>query len=121
MRQLWSILVDMSDTATNVGVPTWELRHRLVRSMEFAGLGAEEMAEFLGMHHNSVYGWTAGKRVPKIGILRLWAMRTGVPYEWLLTGQASTNGPDDGPARQRAPRGDRKPCYLTRSFLKSAA
>ena len=36
---------------------------------------------------NSVYNWLAGRNRPSAQTLRLWAMRTGVPYGWLRKGE----------------------------------
>lgn len=57
------------------------------------------MADYLGVRREAVSTWLSGKVNPKKSTLRLWAFRTGVPLEWLETGQVPTPsgpGPDGG-------------------------
>lgn len=44
------------------------------------------MADYLGVARNTVSTWINGKIVPSVQTLRLWALRTGVPFEWLQNG-----------------------------------
>lgn len=79
----------------NVGVvPTWEMRHRLQRAREITGLEQAEFAESLGVSRNSVSNAERGTTTPREITLRAWAMRTGVPLEWIKTGEVSTVPPD---------------------------
>ena len=50
------------------------------------------------MSRNAVSAWITGINEPRLAYVRLFAMRTGTPLEWLLTGQVTQNapGPDDG-------------------------
>ena len=73
----------MGDTQT---VPTWQLHHRLALALEHSGISAEQMAEELGMHVNSVHNYAAGRRAPKLSTLKVWADACGVPREWLIGG-----------------------------------
>ncbi|MHB1877561.1 MAG: helix-turn-helix domain-containing protein [Streptosporangiaceae bacterium] len=68
-------------------VPEWDLGWRLRRSMAHAGLTTEEMAQELGVSRSTVSGWlnTRGAQ-PRIGYLKVWALRCGVPLEWLISG-----------------------------------
>lgn len=54
--------------------------------METSGVTAEEMAVDLGVHINSVYNYISGRREPKLGMIKQWAFRTGVPYVWIIDG-----------------------------------
>lgn len=66
-------------------------------ALEHAGLEVGDIAEYLGVHTNSVWAWLSGRRNPKRQTLILWSLRCGVPFEWLETGkEPSVGGPDDG-------------------------
>lgn len=70
--------------ASRGNVPVWTLGWRLRRSLEFAGLTREEMAEELGMSRATLTRWMHDLGGPPRRIyLRQWALRTGVPYAWL--------------------------------------
>lgn len=73
-------------------VPPWDLSDRLVKSLKFGRVKPGEMAQYLGVSPAGLRNWTSGKVHPKTSILRLWALRTGVDYGWLLTGAPP---PDD--------------------------
>ena len=64
-------------------VPEWDLADRLRKALRESGIGAGEMAEYMGVNRTTVSAWLTGKYYPRKGTLRLWAMRTGVPFEWL--------------------------------------
>jgi transcriptional regulator with XRE-family HTH domain len=48
------------------------------------------MAEELGVSRQTVSRWLNEHGQPRVGYLKLWAMRTGVPLGWLQSG-----GPED--------------------------
>lgn len=77
-------------------IPTWDMPDRLGKTLKHAGVKAGDMAEYLGVSRNTVGNYTNGRTVPDKRTLRLWAMRTGVPLEWLETGEYSTD-PKGGP------------------------
>lgn len=83
----------MSDTNPNTGqVPEWTLGWRMKRALAHAGMTAEEMAEELGYVTKTMSRWTNDKGAPpRAVILKRWAMKTGVPYGWLVGGS-----PDPG-------------------------
>lgn len=68
-------------------VPQWDLTDRLRKSLQHAGLTPQEMAAYLGVSRNSVWNWLGGRNQASPQTVRLWAMRTGVPYEWLRDGK----------------------------------
>ncbi|PPF21116.1 XRE family transcriptional regulator [Rathayibacter sp. AY1A7] len=68
---------------------------RMRKALRVADVSNAEMAEYLGMSTASVGAWINGRKAPKRMTLRLWAIRTGVPLEWLETGNAPES--DDGP------------------------
>ena len=72
-----------------------DLADRMRKALRVSGVGAGEIAEYLGVARNTVSTWINGRIVPNTQTLRLWALRTGVPFSWLQTGQVS--GQDGGP------------------------
>jgi transcriptional regulator with XRE-family HTH domain len=79
----------------------FDLSDRLRKSLHVAGLSNQDMADYLGVSKNTVSRWITGAIDPKISMVRLWALRTGVPFEWLATGVATDNGGPDGPITLR--------------------
>jgi transcriptional regulator with XRE-family HTH domain len=72
--------------------PTWDLTDRMRKAMQHAGLDARQMADYLGVSRNSVHNWLSGRIEPSTQTLRLWAMRTGVNYDWLRDGKPQVEG-----------------------------
>ena len=67
-------------------VPQWTLGWRLQRSLAHAGMSVEAMAAELGVTRQTVGRWLHDHTEPRLGYMKLWAMRTGVPFEWLREG-----------------------------------
>jgi transcriptional regulator with XRE-family HTH domain len=63
------------------------------KALRHAGLGVAEMAGYLDVSRTSVSNWINGRIMPSTQTLRLWALRTGVAFEWLRG--------DDGPRAVR--------------------
>ena len=72
-----------------------DLADRMRRSLRLAGVSVQDMADYLEVARNTVSTWINGRITPSGQTLRLWAMRTGVPYEWLRTGELPVD--DDPP------------------------
>lgn len=74
----------------------WEfdLADRMRRAMRVSGVGVQEIADYLGVARNTVGSWINGRIVPSKQTLRLWALRTGAPFEWLEKGVVTSH--DDG-------------------------
>lgn len=69
-------------------VPAWTLGWRLRRALAHAELRAEDIADELGVVRATVSRWMNDKGAPPRRIyLSQWALRTGVPLSWLLTGE----------------------------------
>jgi transcriptional regulator with XRE-family HTH domain len=64
-------------------VPSWDMADRMRKSLRHADLGVQEIADYLGVARNTVSTWINGRIEPSTQTLRLWAMRTGVSFEWL--------------------------------------
>jgi transcriptional regulator with XRE-family HTH domain len=67
-------------------VPQWTLGWRLQRSLAHAGVSMDEMAAELGISRRMVSRWINEHAQPRTAYLKVWAMRTGVPLEWLVSG-----------------------------------
>ena len=67
-------------------VPSWDLPDRLRKSLRVADVSVQEMADYFEVHRNSISAWINGRTPPSARSIRLWAIRTGVPYEWLRYG-----------------------------------
>lgn len=70
------------------------MRHRLALALEAADVEPEEMADTLGVSRATVYNYMAGTRNPKLGMVKQWALRCYVPWEWIVTGELPD--PSDG-------------------------
>lgn len=63
------------------------LGDRLAKALNIAGITSNEMGDYLGMSRTTISNYTNDRTDPKLQTLRLWALRTGVPLEWLRTGR----------------------------------
>lgn len=79
----------MSTSAEHPEVPQFDTADRLRKALRNSGVGAQEMADYLGVNRNTVSNWINGHHPPRGAYLRLWALRTGVPYEWLESGEVT--------------------------------
>lgn len=70
--------------------PEWDLGDRMRKALRHAGIGVQEMADYLGVARNTVSTWINGRNRPGRPVVRLWALRCGVSLGWL-------EGADDGP------------------------
>lgn len=75
----------MSDMATHGTIPTWTLGDRMRKALEHADIGAQEMADYLGVSRTSVSNWMHGRVRPDRRTLMLWALRTGVDLVWITS------------------------------------
>lgn len=76
----------MSIEQAPAGVPEFDLADRMRKALRTADMGVQEMADYLGVARNTVSTWINGRIVPNRQTVLLWAMRTGVPLEWLESG-----------------------------------
>jgi len=76
----------MTQATDSGAIPEWTLPWRLQRSLAHAGLSIDDMAQELGVSRQTVSRWLNAHGQPRTGYLKLWAMRTGVPYSWLSEG-----------------------------------
>lgn len=80
-------------------VPTWTVGDRLRKAREITGLDRQAWAHELGIARNSVAKYEASDEVPRQVVLLAWAMRSGVPVEWLASGETAPTPPtSDAPS-----------------------
>lgn len=72
----------------------FDLLDRLAKSLRVGNVGKGQMATHLGVSGNTVGNYLSGRTTPDRPTLIVWAMRCGVPLEWLLTGSTAPAGPD---------------------------
>jgi transcriptional regulator with XRE-family HTH domain len=87
----------MTEMPETVGeIPEWTLGWRLQRSLAHAGIAVEEIADEMGVSRSTVSRWLNDRgAAPKQAYLKMWALRTGVPFAWLA---------DMGPNGRGAPK-----------------
>ena len=64
-------------------VPELDTADRMRVAIRHAGIGVGEMAGYFGVTAHTVGAWVNGRNRPTVQTLRLWALRTGVSFEWL--------------------------------------
>ena len=89
---------------TDVLIPTWTVGDRLHKALDSAGVSVQEMADHLVVSRTTVSNYIHGRTTPTRSTLRDWALRTGVPLHWIITGQAPQDLTDTGTVTQRYPR-----------------
>lgn len=83
----------MSQATESGIVPEWTMGDRLGKSLHVAEISVAAMADYLGLSRNSVSAYINDRQQVKRQTLLLWAMRTGVPMEWIETGETPTDSP----------------------------
>lgn len=83
------------DTETGF-IPSFDLGDRLRKAREHTGLGHSEFADEIGVSRNTVTNYERGHVVPRAIVMKMWAMRTGVPLKWLETGEVPGQGGGPG-------------------------
>lgn len=73
-----------------------DVADRMRKALRLSGVGVQEMADYLGVARGTVGTWINGRITPGAQTLRLWALRTGVPYAWLRSGEVPA-GPEGCP------------------------
>lgn len=94
----------------------WDLSDRLSKALKVSGLKVQDMAEYLGVSRGSVGNWINGRVVPSTQTIRLWALRTGAPYEWLKDGTPITGG-DGGPGESFLGESNSRPFHYKRNVM----
>lgn len=69
----------MSDAPS---VPEWSQGDRLRKARDSAGLDQDDLAMELGVSRQAISKWENGAPI-KRAYVKVWAVRCGVPFEWL--------------------------------------
>lgn len=77
-------------------VPEFDLADRMRKALRVSGVGVQEIADYLEVSRGAVGNWINGKARPNPAAIKLWALRTGVPYAWLRSGEMP-RGPEGCP------------------------
>lgn len=86
-------------------IPSFTRGDRLRKARQLTGLTTREFADEIGVSQKSVTDAEGDRVTPRRITLMAYAMRTGVPIEWLETGQAPTmpSGPEGYTTRDSNP------------------
>lgn len=77
------------------GIPPWTMGWRLRRSLDWAGMTVQDMAEHLELSRSQISRFLNDREdSPRAAYLRAWATRTGVPLDWIVNGNDDPD-PDD--------------------------
>ncbi len=76
----------MAELATGTRIPEWTISDRLMKARTSAGLEQTELSRITGISRATISAAENGHRMPTKGNVNLWALATGVPVEWILTG-----------------------------------
>lgn len=77
-------------------IPEFDLSDRLRKARKTTGLDIRAFAEKVGISKATVTNAESGKNRPQKNTIKIWALATGVDYEWLLTGKTPPPGDGDG-------------------------
>lgn len=93
-------------------VPEFDVADRMRKALRVSDVGVQEIADYLEVSRSAVGKWINGHVAPSAQTIRLWALRTGVPYEWLRDGKnpRQEGGPDGG-SRDVRPKGFEPPTF----------
>lgn len=91
-----------TQTVTGI-VPEFQLHDRLRKAREITGLTQVEFAEKIGLAAATVGNAESGRKKPHRNNIKLWALATGVSYEWLLSGETPAPSDDGTGVEYRAP------------------
>lgn len=76
----------MSEQPSARPEPEWDVADRIRKALREGGIGVTQIADYLGVSRTTVSNWINGRVPAPSPALRLIAMRTGVPFEWLCHG-----------------------------------
>jgi transcriptional regulator with XRE-family HTH domain len=78
-------------------IPEWTQGDRLRKARSTTGKTVAEFAEHIGVSDRTINHAENDKRGVRKITLNAWSLATGVPVNWLVTGEVDDdNGPDDG-------------------------
>jgi len=107
----------MTEQQEATKVPAWDVADRLRKALREADVSVQEMAEYLEVSRNTVGSWINGHHRPGPSDVKQWALRTGVPYEWLAHGIATAPQPVNSDRERRSSRLDKSDILAFRKSL----
>ena len=111
----------MTEQRQETSTVEWDVADRMRKALRVSSTRVGVMADYLGVTRNTVGNYINGHTGPDKRTLRLWALRTGQPLEWLETGAVTTvEGPDGGASRPRTD-SNRRPSDYNVAVLPRAA
>ena len=76
--------------------PRFTIADRLRKARESAGLEQGQLAADIDVSRSTIGNYESARVTPRRIVLRAWALRTGVPLEWLERGEGETHEPWPG-------------------------
>ena len=83
-------------------IPVFEMRHRMALALEYGSVSVNEIAAELGVSRTTISNYLWGRTIPRRADLVTWALRCGVPFDWLETGAEPEVVAPSKPPRKRA-------------------
>lgn len=83
-------------TNPSFDIPQFTMADRLRKAREHAGVDQRQFADELGIARATVSNYERGAVQPRKIVLKAWALRTGVPLEWLETGEVPSGNNGGG-------------------------
>lgn len=74
-------------------VPRWSIGDRMRKARIHAGMTTDDMAADIGRTRRTISNYESGSTEAPLLVLRQYALRTGVPLDWIVRGWDSD---DDG-------------------------
>lgn len=74
---------------------TWDLIDRLAKALRVGRVTKGQMAAHLKVSGNTIGNYLAGRTTPNDATLKVWALRCGVPYGWLIGEESGPDAPSD--------------------------
>lgn len=71
-------------------VPQWSLGDRLAKARRHASLSGADLADRIGVSRNTVTNYEQEKVHMRRPVLIAWAFACGVPFDWLVSGDTTT-------------------------------
>lgn len=70
-------------------LPEFAMRHRMALALEYASVSVTDIAKHLDISRTTVSNYLHGRTQPSRNHLANWALRCGVPLDWLVDGTVS--------------------------------
>lgn len=78
---------------------------RLRKARELTGMSQGQFAKQIDISQRTVSNYEAGAVEPRTIVVKQWALRSGVNYDWLETGNTNTPTPDGDGVKGEPPVG----------------